>query len=387
MYSQSRKDEGNSHPPSKVLRPLDIGESEADPNGFTFSGYNQSKSKYRIASEQPSEVNRYNTGESNRPITEDRLPVSIYDRMEPKDYQPKLIRPVMPEFLVEYTNANGGGKDNPSYFKPPNAGLRNSEIAALFGHSNTRGYSSPLANPLSQSNIISPAHKNDSRNSPLFPSFFTPNSNHLGFGPFNLEPIKTLSQSSATSPKGGFVLTSPLMSPTSSTVVRIKKRHEHSVDIAELNRENHQARSTFLHEDGSFSLIRPNRAHKREVSGLSYSSVAHGGQSHKIEMVDTYQAPSEDRNTSATLETIHENEGNMNIQPRILGKVIFSGNGAHKKMIGGVARDKWMISDSNSLKRNQEELIEKMKALPSLEGKSKFPKDVFSSNIRKKACP
>jgi len=288
-----------------------------------------------------------------------------------------------------------------SFYRPQiGPSVRNNDSIHMMGPSANRVFSSPLTSHL---NKYSLSQKFESKGMPYLP--YTPTNLHVMTpNAMPLDSFKLPTQLNPNSTKSNILIHKEFIHYNDNSMGRLKKRYEHSVDFTDTKQDNkdksdYKPLTTYrpiiniLREDGSFTTMKPNQYPKKELTEADqhYASASYGMYDNKaLKAAEALQLSILDTAaTKAQISTHNQNNPNgpnfFNSNLRLTGKISSSDNATEKRPSGDFGKNMWSYADKK--RPSKEELFEKIKMLPKLETKSKFPKEVFTLNMKKRACP
>lgn len=329
--------------------------------------------------------------------------IGAYDLIEPRETtDSRVLMKKAQEFNVENLR-NLSINNNTSFMKNiATPTLRTSDSASnLMGApANPRVYSSPLSNHFNKNSLSSMGSKLEIKSGPYIP--YTPGSfitNSATVTP--TEAFKSFTQNGLNIVKGNITPHKDVTPNNESSIVRIKKRYEHSIDFADLNQDSKQEMKplksyrpiiNILKEDASASFLKSNNQTRKDFysinhPGTSPAYISYDGKNPdhhdtlKYTVIDTALT----RNTVYTptqsqLNSLQNTTKYSNNHPlKLTAKINSYDTALERKAQEEFTKSKWGFNNQNQ--QYQEE------GLPRLDSKQKFPKEVFSLNLKKRACP
>jgi len=377
-------------PPKPTLEKF---ETETDLYGYYLNKYTTHKNKM------------IDIKDSSYSINEDKNYSTGYDLIEPRDTadsRHNLMKKAQ-EFTVEnLRNISSINNNNNSFFKNiATPTLRTSDSASNLAGAplNPRVYSSPLSNHFNKNSLSSMGGKLEIKSGPYIP--YTPGSfipTSAGVTP--TEAFKGFTQNGLNIVKGNITPHKDAISNESS-IIRIKKRYEHSVDFIDLNQDSKQDLKplksyrpiiNILKEDGTASLLKANQSRKDFYSinhpGTSPAYISYDGKNHdqehpKYTVIDTALSRATVYTpTQSQLNSLQNTAKQSNNPLKLTAKINSYDTALERKAQEEFAKSNWGFNS-----QNQSHKDDAMSGLPRLDSRPKFPKEVFSLNLKKRACP
>ena len=316
--------------------------------------------------------------------------INGFDNLESKGLKHKINKPV-PDALLETLKIS---TPQSSFYRPqvgPN--VRNNDSVNAMGSTANRVFSSPLSTHLNKYSI---GNKLESKGMPYLP--YTPSNLHLLTpNAMPLESFKLPVQPSSNGAKSNILIHKEFIHYNDNSMGRLKKRYEHSVDFTDTKKEkeklDYKPLTTYrpiinvLRDDGSF--IKQNQYNsKKELTETDqpYNSTNYGVyESKTMKASDALQLSIMDTAAPKNFTPKPSAANFFDTNLRLVGKINSSDNAYEKRPSHDFGKNMWSYAEKK--RPSKEELIEKIKMLPKLESKSKFPKEVFSLSMKKRACP
>ena len=397
--------EQNTPYSSKPVKAVNIFDTESDSYGYYLNGYAQSRSRIRAISEQHSDVRRQDSRDMSYTLNDDKnYSIINYEQAESRDYEPKSSK-LRLEYISEPMKSMVPNP-NSMYKLPafvPNA-RANDPLSFAGSTVNSRILSSPLTSYMTKSLMSASGYKPENKSV----SYVAP-LNPVTNGHVILEPIKTATHSNLS------FLRSTHMSPQNissneDSFARNKSKYDHSFNTNEQIQESKfDPRATksyrpvmnIIREDGAFSLAKPGKSSKKESISIPHPSSSPVNGSLPVKRYDITEVLKKNsrEKTSSKVGSFSSNQGGLEpvqeidiysgSQFRLLTKLnAFAADSEKKSDENYAQKEKWASNEVTPVKRSsREELLEKVKALPVLDSKPKFPKEVFSFSLKKKVYP
>ena len=329
--------------------------------------------------------------------------IGAYDLIEPRETtDSRVLMKKAQEFNVENLR-NLSINNNASFLKNiATPTLRTSDSASnLMGApANPRVYSSPLSNHFSKNSLSTMGSKLEIKSGPYIP--YTPGSFMTNSGTVTpTEAFKAFTQNGLNIVKGNVTPHKDATPNNESSIVRIKKRYEHSIDFVDLNQDSKQDLKplksyrpiiNILKEDASASFLKTNNQTRKDfysinLPGTSPAYISYDGKNSdhhdtlKYTVIDTaLSRATVSPPTQSQLNSLQNTTKYQNSHPlKLTAKLSSYDTALERKAQEEFTKSKWGFNDQSQPYKEE--------GLPRLDSKQKFPKEVFSLNLRKRACP